>query len=55
MISIWAHSEPALPEQSINIAVVETGGQDVEPGGRFLGTALFLDGRYALHVFAVDG
>ena len=53
LVAVWALCDPANPVQESGIELVETGRERLFKGD-FVGTAIFDDGAYVLHVFSVD-
>lgn len=48
---IWAQVDPSEPPEYRRVFAVETGMTIVPDGGRYLGTAIMINGRYVLHIF----
>ena len=51
-VAVWFHTEPGQHTVTRKIAIVETGKPAPDPNTcRYLGSAMFFNGGYVLHVF----
>jgi hypothetical protein len=51
-LCIWYRCDRSAPMTRRKILVIETGQQVVPPLSVYVGTAMFVNGHYVLHVFA---